>query len=173
MERTAALLSNINGFKDKFKIVAGGPERQDSVYNGLMNLETDSQIVIVHDGVRPLVSRDTLLESIRVAQKAGACIAAVPVKDTLKRTQEHKIIETVSRSDLWHAQTPQTFQYSILLQAHKKAKAENFYATDEAALVEHLGHPVSIIKGDYKNIKITTVEDLEIVRMFIKSDASK
>lgn len=173
MERTDSLLGKIKGFKEKFKIAVGGQERQDSVYNGLINLETDSEIVIVHDGVRPLVSQDILIESIQVAQKTGACIAAVPVKDTLKRTQDYKIIETVSRSGLWHAQTPQTFKYPILYQAHKKAKEDNFYATDEAALVERLGHAVSVIKGDYRNIKITTVEDFEMVKMLIKSDTTR
>jgi 2-C-methyl-D-erythritol 4-phosphate cytidylyltransferase len=169
MERTASIFDNIEGFKENFKIVLGGEERQDSVYNGLINLNTDSEIVIVHDGVRPLVSRDILIESIRVAKKTGACIAAVPVKDTIKRTHDNKIIETVFRSNLWHAQTPQTFKYSILFQAHKIAQLDNFYGTDESALVERMGHPVSIIRGDYSNIKITTVEDLEIVHMLMKS----
>jgi 2-C-methyl-D-erythritol 4-phosphate cytidylyltransferase len=171
IERTASLLSTIEGFKENFKIVIGGSERQDSVYNGLINLDADSDIVMVHDGVRPLVSREILVESIRVANETGACIAAVPVKDTLKRTQDQKIIETISRSNLWNAQTPQTFKYPILVQAHQKAKADNFYATDEAALVERMGYPVSIINGDYRNIKITTVEDFEMVHMIIKGGA--
>ena len=173
IERAASLLNTIEGFKDNFKIVIGGPERQDSVYNGLINLDSDTDIVIVHDGVRPLVSQHILKESIRVATKTGACIAAIPVKDTIKRTYDNKIIETVSRSNLWYAQTPQTFKYSILFQAHKLAKAEKFYATDESALVEHMGYPVSVIEGDCRNIKITTVEDLEMVHMLIRNGAFK
>jgi 2-C-methyl-D-erythritol 4-phosphate cytidylyltransferase len=172
IERTIRILSEIDGFKENFRVVQGGKERQDSVYNGLMHVDPNSEIVIVHDGVRPLISREIILESIRVAKKMGACIAAVPVKDTIKRTQESIIAETLSRIDLWHAQTPQTFKYSIIFQAHQKAKADKFYGTDEASLVERMGYPVSIIDGDYNNIKITTVEDLKIVQMILNTLAS-
>lgn len=172
IERTIRILSEIDGFKENIRVVQGGKERQDSVYNGLMHVDPNSEIVIVHDGVRPLISREIILKSIRVAKKMGACIAAVPVKDTIKRTQESIIAETLSRSDLWHAQTPQTFKYSIIFQAHQKAKADKFYGTDEASLVERMGYPVSIIKGDYNNIKITTVEDLKIVQMILNTLAS-
>jgi 2-C-methyl-D-erythritol 4-phosphate cytidylyltransferase len=171
--RTIQILNEINGFKENFRVVPGGKERQDSVYNGLMHVDPNAEIVIVHDGVRPLVSRDIILKSIEVAKKMGACIAAVPVKDTIKRTHDKIVSETLARNDLWHAQTPQTFKYALLLQAHQKARLDKFYGTDEASLVERLGYPVSIINGDYNNIKITTVEDLKIVQMILNTLANK
>jgi 2-C-methyl-D-erythritol 4-phosphate cytidylyltransferase len=160
--RTRELFGSDQNFKKKFEIVAGGAHRQDSVYNGLVRLKEDTDIVLVHDGVRPLVSKEIILESIRVAADSGACIAAVPVKDTVKKVKENRVLETIPREQVWQVQTPQTFRYDILYQAHQQAKQMNFHATDEAGILEWLGIPVMVIRGDYRNIKITTHDDIAI-----------
>ncbi|TFG94663.1 MAG: 2-C-methyl-D-erythritol 4-phosphate cytidylyltransferase, partial [Calditrichales bacterium] len=162
-----AILSKLSGFKEKFSIVIGGKERQDSVYNGLQALPSQSEIVVVHDGVRPFVSPHLLLQSIQTASEFGACVAAVPVKDTIKRVAEGRVIETVPREELWQIQTPQTFRFSILKDAHEKARKSTYYSTDESSLVEWAGYPVRIVQGDYFNIKLTTMEDLLFSRMLL------
>jgi 2-C-methyl-D-erythritol 4-phosphate cytidylyltransferase len=162
MERISAFLGNIEGFAEKFRVIEGGKERQDSVYSGLQQIPSDTNIVIVHDGVRPFVSHSLLLRSIDTAQQFGACIVAVPVKETIKKVDKDQVIETIPRESLWQAQTPQTFRYSILKKAHDDAHRLGFCSTDESALVEWAGFPVRIVMGDYRNIKITTREDLKI-----------
>jgi 2-C-methyl-D-erythritol 4-phosphate cytidylyltransferase len=165
------LFDNIDGFEKKFKVVSGGAERQDSVYNGLVAVPPETDIVIVHDGVRPLVSSRLIRNSIKSAVKTGACIAALPVKDTIKRVKKETVLETIPREDLWHIQTPQTFNYKVLMDAHIRAKNADYYCTDESALVEWSGHPVSIIPGELQNIKITTTDDLEFCRyLYMKLD---
>ena len=165
VEFSRNLFRQIDGFEKKFKIVIGGNKRQNSVYNGLENIPSDTDIVIIHDGVRPLVSSQLITKSIQTASATGACIAATPVKDTIKRVQNETIIETISRDHLWQAQTPQAFKYSVLKEAHKKAKEAGFYSTDDSSLVEWNGHPVNIILGEYSNIKITTTIDLNLSRL--------
>jgi 2-C-methyl-D-erythritol 4-phosphate cytidylyltransferase len=160
------LFRTIKGFEKKFKIVIGGVERQDSVYNGLKVLPPGTDIVIVHDGVRPLASSHLIINSIQSAVKTGACIAAIPVKDTIKRVKDSKVLETIPRKDLWQIQTPQSFRYDILMDAHEKAKRANYYSTDESALVEWSGHRVTIIPGEPQNIKITTRADLELSMLY-------
>ncbi len=158
------LLAQLPGFTQRFRVVAGGSERQDSVYNGLQALVPDTIMVVVHDGVRPLVTPEILRHSIAVAAREGGCVSAVPVKDTIKKVSENRIIETVPRENLWQIQTPQAFRYEILLEAHLKAREAEYYGTDEASLVEWSGHPVAVIEGSHRNIKITTPEDLTIAR---------
>ena len=158
--------SKIKGFDQKFSIISGGIERQDSVYNGLQNIPPDTDIVVVHDGVRPLVSSQLIRNSIKSAQENGACIAALPVKDTIKRVHKSVVRETILRDNLWQVQTPQTFRYSILLEAHEKARKANFYSTDESALVEWSGHQVTVIPGEPENIKITTPDDLNLGKLY-------
>ena len=166
--RMKDLLGKIPGFNLKAEIVTGGKERQDSVENGLQKVDSQTDIILVHDGVRPLISHKIILNSLRESKKSGACVVAVPVKDTIKRVENNKVLETLPRELLYQIQTPQTFLSTILTDAHKKAKQQNFYATDEAALVEWAGYPVSIVAGDYRNIKITTVEDLKIAEIFMR-----
>jgi 2-C-methyl-D-erythritol 4-phosphate cytidylyltransferase len=164
--------SQIDGFDQRFSIIDGGLERQDSVYNGLKNIPPGTDIVVVHDGVRPLVSSRLIGNSIQIAKNTGACIAALPVQDTIKRVKSYIVQETISRKDLWQVQTPQTFQYEILMDAHEKARKENYYSTDESALVEWNGHPVTITPGEHQNIKITTSADLELCRYYYQNDQS-
>ena len=144
----------------KIKIVAGGRERQDSVYQAFLTLPP-CEIVVVHDAVRPLVRRETIEKVIQTAGEVGACIVGTRVKETTKRVDTTgRVLETVARDSLWSIQTPQAFQYSLLKRAFQKAVADRFTGTDEAMLVERLGAPVQVIEGDSTNIKITTPGDL-------------
>ena len=109
-ENTRRILKHIKGFKNKFEIVTGGKKRQDSVYCGLQHISPDTDVVIVHDGVRPLVTSSIILESIKSAAKYGACVVAVPVKDTIKQVENDVVIKTIPRDQLWQVQTPQSFK---------------------------------------------------------------
>ncbi len=149
-------------FKKNIQLVSGGAVRRESVYNGLKAAGDDCDTVVIHDGVRPLVSSRLIAESVAGAKKYGACIAAVPVKDTLKVVKDNAIQKTLSRDQVWMAQTPQTFQYDLIMRAHEAARKEQFKGTDDAALVERLGIEVHVIEGDPGNIKITAPEDLKV-----------
>jgi len=145
---------------DKVKaVVAGGAERQHSVYTGLQSVSADW--VMVHDGVRPLVSASAVRTCCAAAERTGAAVLAVPVKDTIKQVNDSGvIIATPDRRSLWAIQTPQAFRRSLLVDSHEKAQADAFLGTDDAMVVERLGIPVSVSEGEYTNIKITTPEDL-------------
>jgi len=151
-------------------VVAGGVERQNSVYNGLKAIEAHtSDVVVIHDGVRPLVTGQMIRDSIETARTYGAAVVGVPVKDTVKRVDNDGfVVSTLLREELWVVQTPQTFQYGLIREAHEKALRDGFQGTDDAALVERLGCSVKMIKGCYSNIKITTHEDLILAREFMK-----
>ena len=140
-------------------VVTGGLERQNSVYNGLKVIN-DTEIVLIHDGARPFIKRSMIHKLVNGAQKSGAAIVAVPVKDTIKRVSALEVTETVERSSLWAVQTPQAFRISVVLNAHELAEDTGFHGTDDASLVEHLGETVTVIEGDYQNIKLTTPDDL-------------
>lgn len=156
------------------KIAAGGVERQDSVYNGLKALEGKASIVVIHDGARPLVDVSLIEDSIRALNNCAGVITAVPVKDTIKTatrpggSKNIYVQGTPDRSILWSVQTPQTFRLNKLLEAYEKAYAEGFYATDDAALIERYGGRVKIVMGSYRNLKITTPEDLMVAETFLK-----
>lgn len=154
------------------QIVAGGAQRQDSVANGLLALQTIPDLILVHDGVRPLVSQDTINRVIAAAQEFGAAIAALPVKETIKAVDADGLVRhTLERSQLWTVQTPQVFRYQLFKEALKQAQQQNFYATDEAGLVERIGHPVKVVPGNPENIKITTPEDLAIAEYWLGKTA--
>ena len=145
------------------KIAYGGKERQDSVYNGLRLLDEKCDVVLIHDGARPFVSDKIIDKSIEEAKEHKAIVVGVPVKDTIKVIDNDKnIVDTPSRSVLWAVQTPQTFDYNILIDAYKDAFKNKFYGTDDAMLVERIGYKVKMLEGSYNNIKITTQEDLNI-----------
>lgn len=150
-------------------IVVGGKTRFESVTNGLKTIDTDTDIVLVHDGARPCVTVKMIDESIKLCHNSAAVTVAVPVKPTIKRVNPKSMMvkETLPREELWEIQTPQTFRKDVLIKAHRKAKGS--LATDDASLVEELGVKVKVIKGDYKNIKVTTVEDLIIAESFLKN----
>ena len=142
------------------KIVKGGKERQDSISNAIDSLDRDSGIVLVHDGVRPFIDDEIIRELIDTVNQYGAAIAAVPVKDTVKKVLHNSITGTVPREDLWLAQTPQAFSAKVIIDAYANAREKGIRGTDDASLVEAMGLAVKIVMGSYKNIKITTPEDL-------------
>ncbi len=149
------------------EIVPGGARRQDSVYNGLHRL-SDTDLVAIHDGVRPLVERSVIAATIGAAMNSGAALAGVPVRETVKRkTDSH--VETVPRSELWLAHTPQTFQTQLIMDAHRSAEKDGFTGTDDAALIERLGLPVTMVEDSEENIKITTREDLKLARLLLNA----
>jgi len=147
-------------------VVAGGEERGDSVKNGLKAVAPDTDIVIIHDGARPLITPDIIEKAISEAKEHGAAVVGVPVKDTIKRVGDDLMIkETVDRQILWQAQTPQVFKYEIITRAYAKKRS----ATDDAKLVEDLGIKVKMVMGSYENIKITTPEDLIVAEAILRS----
>lgn len=160
------------GFKKVIEIVPGGKERQNSVMNGLTALQHHAgpeDTIIIHDGVRPFITPQILQESINVARNGEGALVAVPVKDTIKRVHKGLVIETPEREQLWQAQTPQTFLFSSIFQAHCQAETDSFTGTDDASLLERLDKPVRIVMGDYRNIKITTPEDLVMAEAFLQA----
>jgi len=155
-----------SGEKERVAVAAGGPTRQESVFNGLAALDEGAvEAVAIHDAARPLVKPELVRETLRVAvaESCGA-VACQPVQDTVKRaageTGRLEVETTVFRENLWLAQTPQSFPLKMILQAHRQARERNFQATDDAALFEWLGMPVRIVPSDSGNIKVTTPADL-------------
>jgi 2-C-methyl-D-erythritol 4-phosphate cytidylyltransferase len=150
-------------------VAKGGKRRQDSVLSGFRQVDPEkAEIVLVHDGVRSLVSENLIDRVIEAAQKAGAAVPAVLVEDTIKLVKGDEVSRTLDREQLVRVQTPQGFSYQILKAALDKAKEENFYGTDEASLAERIGKKVIVVQGDQKNIKITTPEDLKIAEAFLE-----
>jgi len=151
-------------------VVYGGSDRQASVYNGLQAVSGKSSVVCVHDGARPLVTPDIIIDTISAAYEKGAACAGVPVKDTIKKVGASGIVEkTLDRSKLWSIQTPQAFRKEILEKAHETAAKEGYSGTDDSVLAERLGYPVHMIMGSYRNIKITTPEDLIFAEALLKT----
>ncbi len=163
------------GFTKVRPIVPGGAERQNSVMNGLRAMEDagDDDVVLIHDGVRPFVSPRILERAVETARLHDGALVAVPAKDTIKVVEDGIIRETPLRENLWLAQTPQAFRYGVIRAAHEIADAERFLGTDDSSLVERMGKEIHIITGDYRNIKITTPEDLILAESFLKSVQSE
>jgi 2-C-methyl-D-erythritol 4-phosphate cytidylyltransferase len=148
------------------KIVPGGAARSDSVRNALAQVADEAELICVHDAVRPCVAQPWIDDVFAEAEKTGAAILAYPVHGTLKKVSEANVIdETVPRADLWVAQTPQVFAKDVLRKAYESGGS----ATDDAALVEAIGHAVSVVRGDPRNIKITTPGDLAFAAAVIKT----
>ena len=149
------------------EVVEGGITRQESVFNGFDRLPGDTDIVLVHDGVRPFVTARMIEKTIRAAAIHGAAIAAVRVKDSLKKVNDGQIIGALSRDDLVRAQTPQCFRYETLRQGLVEAARDGFVATDESSLVERQGILVQVVEGSETNLKITTPEDLKLAEALL------
>lgn len=147
-------------FSKILKVIAGGKERQDSVYNGIKALPAETEIVAIHDGARPFVTVDIIERSINEAKKSRAVVVGVPVKDTIKQVANSQVAQTLDRKTLWAAQTPQVFKKELLVQAYESGYNKGV-ATDDAMLVEQLSVPVTMVVGSYQNIKVTTPEDLK------------
>ena len=157
--------------KKVLRLVPGGKERQDSVYNALKVLwkkEDELDVVLVHDGVRPLVSPAQVRQVVTAARRYGGAILGIPCQDTLKRVNSRKeIIATVDRRELWQVQTPQAFRAALLWRAYQQAMESGFYATDEAALVEAMGDTVVVVPSSPLNLKITTPDDLKMAEAIL------
>lgn len=152
------------------KIVPGGERRQDSVRHALAEVSEDTEIVLVHDAVRPFLTEDMVRKVVAAAAEQGAAIIALPMRDTVKYVGVGGVIErTVDRRPLWLAQTPQAFRRSWLEEGHRKAHLDGIHATDDAHLVELIGKPVVVIEGSGENIKVTKPEDLVIGEAILNS----
>ena len=151
------------------RVISGGETRQASVYNGLLAMEKDvsqTDLVAIHDGVRPLVTQQQIEVCVASAEKNGACILGVPAQDTLKQIEDNSDIigSTLARKDIWCAQTPQVFRYDLIRDAHERAREDGVAGTDDAMLVERLSFPVRVVPGSRTNLKITTPEDLLLAK---------
>ena len=160
--KTVLLSKKINKLKS---VVAGGDSRQRSVYNGVSACSDDIDIVCIHDGARPLVTDDVIINSLEAAAKFGAATAAVKVKDTIKRGESGLITETLDREYLYQIQTPQTFLKQLYLRAYDAA---NVQYTDDCQLIEAIGVKVALSQGSYSNIKLTTEEDFAVAKALLK-----
>jgi 2-C-methyl-D-erythritol 4-phosphate cytidylyltransferase len=147
-------------------VVAGGAERQDSVRAGL-DVAEGAAIVAVHDGARPLVTPELIARGVELARESGAAICAVPSRDTVKQADGDppRVRATLDRASAWLAQTPQCFERALLLRAHDAAPSA---ATDDAALVEAMGHPVRLYEGTYWNMKVTSPDDLVVAEALLR-----
>lgn len=150
------------------KIIEGGKERQDSVYNALNSIK-DCDIVLIHDGARAFVSNKIIKDGIRYSREFGAAAPGVMPKDTIKvKNLEGFSVDTPNRASLVAVQTPQCFKYNLIKKGHNKVKNEKIQVTDDTMIVELLGEKVYLFEGDYKNIKVTTPEDLILAEHFVK-----
>ena len=162
------------GFSKPVTVVQGGDRRQDSVAIAMQHLNPDTTIVAVHDAVRPFVAVEEIEAVIVEAQKSGAAVPVIPIVDTVKQIRKDIIDSTLTREHLVLAQTPQVFKIEVLREAFERAKRDEYYGTDESSLVERLGHPVAVVRGSERNIKITRPGDLALARFFLQEEqASK
>lgn len=150
----------------KIKIIEGGATRQESVFNGLKASECD--YVLIHDGARPMISTDLINSAIEEVKTKKALTVATKTIDTIKEVIDGKIVRTIDRAKLYNTQTPQAFEYSLIKNAHMKLYGQNF--TDDAGMLEALGETVYILNGSYKNIKITTQNDIDIAKIYLAQE---
>ncbi len=172
IELTKALLKDQKKVKN---VIAGGPERQDSVYNAIEMItpESDDDIVVIHDGARPLVTKEIISAAVTEARASKAAVTGVPVKDTIKNVSDDgMILGTLDRGAIWLVQTPQVFQFSVIKEAYERAQKIKYRATDDSKLVERMRIPVKMVMGSYENIKITTKEDVAIAESILKGRGS-
>jgi len=163
----------LSGYKKLLKIVPGGAERQNSVYNGLQAASRETDIVVIHDGARPLVTKEMISGAINEAKTSKAVITGMPVKDTIKTvSKENVVLETLDRDTIWIVQTPQAFEFNLIKEAYERANKIGYLATDDSKLVERLGISVKMVMGSYENIKITTKEDMKIAEAILKERES-
>lgn len=152
------------GFSKVTVITEGGATRQQSVKNGIEQVSSDCEYVLIHDGARPLIDTDDIVACIESVMEHKASAVGVPVKDTVKYSADGKFIEkTVDRSKLWLIQTPQAFEKSLIQKCHSMAEADGFEATDDCMLAEHYGVSVALVEGKYENIKITSPSDIYVM----------
>jgi len=159
------------GLKKVRRVVPGGRQRQDSVYNGLKAISDGSDVVLVHDGVRPFVTPEMVRTLLQALDDCDGAILAVPAKDTLKEvTGAGRVKRTLDRSKCYMVQTPQAFRYDVIRRAFDSAYADGYYGTDEASLVEREGGSIKVVNGSYVNIKITTPEDMILAEAILRKE---
>lgn len=159
-QRMKEMLTSIH-LNKPCRMVDGGAERQESVFQGLKSLSPNDGLVFIHDGARPFIEENDLHRLAVSAAEHKAALLAVPVTDTIKQRDKEGRLKTLDRTVLWAAQTPQAFRYPLIFQAHLQAVEDKYIGTDDASLMERMEIPVEIVKGSYHNIKVTTPEDLE------------
>ena len=156
---------------ERLIVGVGGDERGDSVWSGIEDLEDDVRIVVVHDAARPLVTDDTIDRVIAAARECVSAVAALPVADTIKEVDdENRVVRTVDRERFWRVQTPQAFPREIIEQAYRTALEQRHYATDDAALVERIGHPVVVVRGAERGMKVTEERDFSFLEALAAAD---
>ena len=161
----ARMLLMQHGVRNVTAVVPGGAHRQDSVFAGLSHLG-EAPVAVVHDGARPLVPPDVVTAVIQAAAEAGAASAGLPVRETVKLVDGADARQTLDRDRLWVAHTPQAFRTALLREAHHRAKAEGFYGTDDAVLVERLGYAVRMVEDSPRNLKVTVPADLDLAEAY-------
>jgi 2-C-methyl-D-erythritol 4-phosphate cytidylyltransferase len=150
-------------------VVTGGKHRQDSVMAGFSVIDpAKTEIVVIHDGVRPLADHALISRVIAATKEKGAAVPVIVIDDTVKAVEGDKVLRTVDREQLRRVQTPQGFSYPILKTALTQAKKDNILSTDEAVLVERMGHDIVAVEGDPRNIKITTVDDIRVAEVYLE-----
>ena len=154
--------------KKNIKYVVGGNTRQESVKSALSAVSADSEIIMIHDAVRPLITPNLIYNAIGMTRKLKATVTAVQVKDTVKEVRDGAVVKTLDREELYFAQTPQTFERDIIIRAHENALDKGIIGTDDSALVEEMGQKVFVIPGSYDNIKITTYDDFAIAESILR-----
>jgi len=165
-ERLAAEL----GFRKPFRLAAGGPQRQDSVWNGLQQLDAGVELVAIHDGARPCVTQELILATLEAARRTGAATAAHPLTDTIKKSEDGRLISgTLDRSKLWAVQTPQTFRVEIIRRALEEAQRRGLSLTDDNAACELVGQPVELVHCKTPNPKVTVPSDLPWIEWLLKN----
>ena len=169
MERAAVDVER-ERFAKPVRLIAGGHSRQLTVARGLSQAPETSEVIVVHDAVRPFVEPESIRQVIEAARKTGAAILGIPSVDTVKQVERQLILGTIPRERVVLAQTPQAFRADLLIDAFARAQADGFNGSDESSLVERLGHPVTVLMGSDKNIKITKPSDLPLARLYIAQE---
>lgn len=172
MERTRQALAEARLAKP-VELMAGGNTRQETVERALATIPRDTEVVVVHDAVRPFVDLDLISRVVEAARRDGAAIPGIPSVDTVKQVERQTILGTLPRERIVLAQTPQAFRYSLLCEAFARATQEGFQGTDESSLVERLGVNVTVLMGSDRNIKITKPSDLPLARLYLAQEAEK
>jgi 2-C-methyl-D-erythritol 4-phosphate cytidylyltransferase len=170
-EELAELIAD-HRFAKPVRIAPGGRNRQESVQNALQAVGADVEIVAVHDAVRPFISAAIIDRAVRQAAEDGAVILGMPAVDTVKQVTQKVVQATLPRERIMMAQTPQVFRADLLRRAFEVARRDGFTGTDEASLVEHLGEDVHVMRGSWRNIKITRREDIPLAEFLLATDGA-
>ena len=174
MQSAFAALAKQYRFKKPFRLVAGGKERQDSVWNGLESLSPETELVAIQDAARPCTSPASIAATVAAAREIGAAVAAQPVTDTIKESRDGKLIErTLDRSRLWAVQTPQTFRVDTIRRALSEVRQKGLLVTDDTAACELIGQPVQLVVSTQPNPKVTRQEDLPWVEAVLRGMAAR